>query len=81
MTARKQATTRRVTIRKRRATLKPYRRELERAAVPPSVIFQPHDIPKRRGQAMWKIFKKCVDDMTEQELQFVVDYPERWARL
>jgi hypothetical protein len=40
-----------------------------------------HDLPARRGSAMWKLFRKGVDDMTERELQFVVNHPEQWARL
>jgi len=40
-----------------------------------------HDIPERRGRAMWKIFRKRVDDMSERELEFIVNHPEQWARL
>lgn len=38
------------------------------------------DLPRRRGLAMWKIFQKGVEDMTEQELQYVVAHPELWCR-
>jgi superfamily II DNA or RNA helicase len=40
-----------------------------------------HDLPERRGKAMWKIFRKRVDDMSEEELEFIVNHPEQWARL
>jgi hypothetical protein len=38
------------------------------------------EIIHRRGKAMWHIFKKSVEDMTEQELQYVAHHPEMWAQ-